>query len=89
MWNTPTKSALTKIPRLYETEGIEAKDKLIHLHFFVGGSDWYIAEYDGEKKTGLLEVECDEYWDVRKAMDVRLIRECQGWKNPLVGEGWI
>lgn len=48
MWNTPTKSALTKIPRLYETEGIEAKDKLIHLHFFVGGSDWYIAEYDGE-----------------------------------------
>ena len=48
MWNTPTKSALTKIPRLYETEGIEAKDKLIYLHFFVGGSDWYIAEYDGE-----------------------------------------
>jgi hypothetical protein len=48
MWNTPTKSALTKIPRLYETEGVEAKDKLIYLHFFVGGSDWYIAEFDGE-----------------------------------------
>ena len=48
MWNTPTKSALTKIPRLYETEGVEAKDKLIYLHFFVGGSDWFIAEFDGE-----------------------------------------
>lgn len=20
----------------------------IHLHFFIGGCDWYIAEYDGE-----------------------------------------
>jgi hypothetical protein len=24
------------------------KDKLIYLHFFIGGCDWYIAEYDGE-----------------------------------------
>jgi hypothetical protein len=119
MWNTPTKSALTKIPRLYETEGVEAKDKLIYLHFFVGGSDWYIAEFDGEdtffgfvclngwtdcaewgyisfkelkelkvkqpilfdgvKRFMPLEVDRDVYWDVRKAVDVPLIRECQGW----------
>ena len=48
MWNTPTKSALTKIPRLYEIEGIEAKDKLIYLHFFLASSDWYIVEFDGD-----------------------------------------
>lgn len=48
MWNTPSKERLAKIPRLYETEGIPLKDKQIHLHFFLGNCDWYIAEYDGE-----------------------------------------
>jgi len=48
MWNEPRKEQLAKIPRLYETEEIPLKDKLIYLHFFIGGSDWYIAEYDGE-----------------------------------------
>lgn len=48
MWNTPTKERLSKIPKLYETEGVPLKDKLIHLHFFIAGSDWYVAEYDGE-----------------------------------------
>ena len=33
---------------MYETEHTPLKDKLIHLHFFIAGSDWYIAEYDGE-----------------------------------------
>lgn len=48
MWNEPTKERLAKIPGLYETEGICTMDKLIYLHFFIGDSDWYIAEYDGE-----------------------------------------
>jgi len=48
MRNIPSKERLDKIPRLYETEHILLKDKLIHLHFFIGGCDWYIAEYDGE-----------------------------------------
>jgi hypothetical protein len=48
MWNTPTTDRLSKIPRLYETEHIPLQDKLIHLHFFIGGCDWYIAEFDGE-----------------------------------------
>ena len=47
MWNTPTEERLSKIPCLYETEHLELKDKLIHLHFFIGGCDWHIAEYDG------------------------------------------
>jgi len=48
MWNEPSKERLAKIPRLYETEHIPIEDKLIHLHFFIGGCDWYISEYDGE-----------------------------------------
>jgi len=47
MWNVPTKERLAKIPKLYETEEVSLKDKVIHLHFFIAGSDWYIAEYDG------------------------------------------
>jgi hypothetical protein len=48
MWNEPDKEQLSKIPKLYETENVPLKDKLIHLHFFIGGCDWYVAEYDGE-----------------------------------------
>ena len=46
MWNEPTKERLSKIPKLYETENVPLKDKLIYLHFFIGGSDWFVAEYD-------------------------------------------
>jgi len=47
MWNEPSKERLAKIPKLYETENVPIADKFIYLHFFIGGSDWYIAEYDG------------------------------------------
>jgi len=48
MWNEPTKEMLARVPPLYETEPVPEKYKLIHLHFFIGGCDWYVAEYDGE-----------------------------------------
>ena len=48
MWNEPTEERLCSIPRLYETETIPIKDKIIHLHFFIGSCDWFVAEYDGE-----------------------------------------
>ena len=48
MWNVPSKATLNKIPRLYETEHIPLNEKLIYMHFFIGGCDWYAAEYDGE-----------------------------------------
>jgi hypothetical protein len=48
MWNTPSKDTLATIPRLYATEHLPLQDKVIHLHFFIGGCDWYIAEFDGE-----------------------------------------
>ena len=48
MWNEPTPQQLAKLPRLYETEDIPLKEKPIHLHFFIGGCDWFISEYDGD-----------------------------------------
>jgi hypothetical protein len=92
---------------------------VIHLHFFLGNNDWYIAEYggkdtffgfvclngwtdcaewgyisytelrelrvkqpigiDGQRMFIPLEVDRDLYWESKKAIDVPLIRECQGW----------
>ena len=48
MWNEPTKERLSKIPKLYETEHVPLKEKLIYRHFFIGDSDWFICEFDGE-----------------------------------------
>lgn len=48
MWNPPSPELLNQVPRLYATERIPLKEKVIHLHFFIGGCDWYVAEYDGD-----------------------------------------
>ena len=47
MWNIPTAERLSTIPRLYETDHIPLGDKLVYLHFFIFGCDWFIVEYDG------------------------------------------
>ncbi len=48
MWNIPTKERLDKIAKLYETEHTLFENKIIHLHFFIGGCDWFICEDDGQ-----------------------------------------
>lgn len=50
MWNPPNQTELSKIPALYhnQKEKIALKDIIIHEHFFINNSDWYIAEYDGD-----------------------------------------
>jgi len=50
MWNIPTKEELKQIPKLYETEKTALPDKLVYLHFFIAGSDWFIVEYDSKKE---------------------------------------
>ena len=51
MWNKPTDEELAKIPPLYSSENIPIREKMIHMHFFIGGSDWYAAEYDPEDRN--------------------------------------
>lgn len=48
MWNAPTPYRLSQIPKLYETDPVSLRNKLIHLHFFLADSDWYVAEFDGK-----------------------------------------
>ena len=52
MWNEPSKERLERVPNLYETENIPLKGKEIHLHFFIGNSDWFIAEHEGDLMWG-------------------------------------
>ncbi len=46
MKNTSTEARLAIIPKLYETEHIPTKDKIIHAHFHIKNSHWLIAEFD-------------------------------------------
>ena len=50
MWNKPTKEELEKMPAFYSTEEVPLKEKIIVMHFFIGGCDWYAAEYSPEEK---------------------------------------
>jgi hypothetical protein len=51
MWNRPGDEELKKLPEFYSTENVPLKEKIIHMHFFIGGCDWYAAEYDSESRT--------------------------------------
>jgi hypothetical protein len=50
MWNEPKQKDLDKIPRIYSNEekNVPLKDQLVHMHFFMGGSDWWVTEFDGD-----------------------------------------
>ena len=47
----PPAADLASIPPLYATEDIPLSAKTLHLHYFVRGCDWWIAELDPD--TGL------------------------------------
>ena len=50
MWNKPTDKELSSMPDFYTTESVPLKEKMIHMHFFIGGCDWYATEYSPEEK---------------------------------------
>ncbi|MEV7925985.1 hypothetical protein [Kitasatospora sp. NPDC088779] len=47
----PPFADLATIPELYATDGQAVEEKTLHIHYFTGNSDWYIAEVD--QSTGL------------------------------------
>ena len=50
MWNKPTAEELAKLPAFYSTEEVPLREKIIGMHFFIGGCDWYACEYTPEEK---------------------------------------
>jgi hypothetical protein len=47
MLNAPNRNELQALPRLYSSEDIPDEDKLIHMHFFLPGYDWYAVTFNG------------------------------------------
>ena len=50
MWNEPTAEELAKLPRLYATQNTPWQDTVIHERFFLGGCDWYAAEFGPDER---------------------------------------
>ena len=50
MFNPPPQEVLDQVPRLRANEKAQTsiRDTIIHLHFFIAGCDWWIAEYNGD-----------------------------------------
>jgi hypothetical protein len=48
----PTADELWDVPRLYKTESVPVAEKVIHLHFFIFGCDWWLVEYDPDQYLG-------------------------------------
>jgi len=44
------KEALYDIPKLYEQDG-KGLNAIVYLHYFVGGTDWYVTEYSKDDNT--------------------------------------
>jgi hypothetical protein len=42
----PPADQLRKIPQMYATEATPLDDTVVHLHYFTGPSDWWVAEID-------------------------------------------
>ena len=99
MWSTPTEERLSKIPKLYETEHTPLEDKTVYLHFFIGGCDWYVCEYDGtDLFRGYAILNCDfemAEWGYISFKELKRINiggieiDCEleeYWKNPTASE---
>ena len=48
----PDDDVLAAIPPLYATENMDLADKVCHLHYFCGASDWYVMEVDADSLEG-------------------------------------
>lgn len=46
----PVEEEVAGVPGLHEPDSTPLGEKTIHLHFFVDGCDWYVAEMDRERR---------------------------------------
>jgi len=61
MFNEPSKEVLNRLPRYGANEQISQEKIVIHGHFFIGGCDWYVAEFDGEDTFwGFVNLNCPQ-----------------------------
>lgn len=51
MRNRPTESGLAGICRVNEGTEVPLEDRIVHMHFFCDGRDWYLVEYDPVRRV--------------------------------------
>jgi len=49
----PADRLMERVPRLYATEEVDLEGKVVHLHYFVGGCDWYVMEVDEHRQRAV------------------------------------
>lgn len=75
-----TAAQLATIPKLYQSEEMPLKDKLVYLHFsFPTGSDWWVYEFDGNDTffgyvilNNDTEMSEDGYFSLSELTDIRI-----------------
>jgi len=50
MINRPTESELLKLAKIEVDKDTPLEDRVIQMHFFLDGQDWYLAEYDPKRR---------------------------------------
>ena len=50
MLNRPTESELLKLAGIKIDKNTPLEHRVIHMHFFLDGHDWYLAEYDPQRR---------------------------------------
>jgi len=50
MWNEPSADDLACLPPLYHQQNRSWRNIEIHQHYFIGGCDWYAAEYEPKER---------------------------------------
>ncbi len=91
MWIQPSKQVLNSLPKLYDTEEIPVKEKLIQLHFYIGNTDFFIIEYDGKNAfwgfvilNGDYEMAEFGYIDFQELRSIRV----NGWQEIDYDQHW-
>ena len=50
MLNRPTESELLELAQIKVDKDAPLEDRVIHMHFFLDGHDWYVSEYDPRRR---------------------------------------
>ena len=83
----PYPQALAEIPPRYGIEDVPLGEKVLHVHYFTGGCDWWIAEYDSATGRAFgyacLGQPEDAEWGYVDLHELATVRTAGGW-GPLV-----
>lgn len=72
----PPKAEQKRIPALYATEGTPLAEKTVHQHYFTGGFDFYVTEWDPQtgRAFGMVKDRGEREWGYFMLPDLEAIK---------------